>query len=322
MRIHAAPARLCSGKQDPSLVEFGQLCLEAGFTPGRDPEPDETPQVFIEEALLPPLRRLKLPGHFGVYAEQEDLIAFVNLDDEAHEPVSLAGAARAWGHTFVAGLLPHLHAVARPVMPVMSPFDAGDHLLGMYGNFTMPGEQQEIVEGLAEWYGVEGENSDVDALQTALEAQGRPTPRTLLHEFGPFLTVPVTLEQLAVQATELPGRALAVVRRLQQAGDVSARLQPVSQGDWPDAMSAPYSVDGEDPVVVLLTTTPTGSQDLGWVEHAFHSLQQQMNEGGVRPLHAWDLHRPEHRLAAAAYLRHAPDLVRHLRAILADLRAA
>ncbi|MBI0446872.1 hypothetical protein [Deinococcus sp. DB0503] len=321
MRIYAAPARLCSGVRGPPLVEFGQLCLEAGFTPGRDPEPGETPQNFIEQALLAPLRRLKLPGHFGIYAEQEDLIAYVNLDDEVHETVSLAEAARAWGHTFVAGLLPYLHAVTRPVMPVMSPFDAGDHLLGMYGNYTMPGEHQGIVENLAEWYGVESENPDVDALQTALEAQGRPTPRTLLREFGPFLTVPATLEQLAAQAAELPERALAVVWRLRQAEEVAARLHPVSSEEWPDSMSAPYSLDGEDPVVVLLTTTPAGSEDVGWVEHAFHSLQQQMNEGGVRPLHAWDLHRPEHRLAAA-YLRHAPELARHVRAILADLSGA
>lgn len=320
MRIHAAPARLRSGTHSPSLVEFGQLCLEADFTPGRDPQPDETPRAYVEEALLVPLRRLKLPCHFGVYADQEDLIAYVNLDDEKHETVSLAGAARTWGHSFVAGLLPHLHRVARPVMPVISPFDAGDHLLGMYGNFTMPGEQRGIVENLAEWYGVEGE--DPGALQTALEAQGRPTPRTLLREFGPFLSVPATLEGLAAQASGLPGRALAVVRRLQQAEAVAARLQSLSPGDWPDSMSAPYSLDGEDPVVILLTTTPAGGEAVGWVEHAFDSLQAQMNEAGARPLHAWDLHRPEHRLGAAAYLRHAPELVRHVRAILADLRGA
>ncbi|EYB66386.1 hypothetical protein DEIPH_ctg139orf0112 [Deinococcus phoenicis] len=319
MQIHAAPARLRSGGHEPSLVEFGQLCLEADFRPGRDPRPDETPRAYIEDALLGPLRCLRLPGHFGVYADQEDLIAFVNLDD-VQETVSLAGAARAWGHTFVAGLLPHLHAVARPVMPVISPFDAGDHLLGMYGNFTVPGEHEEIVRGLAEWYGALGEN--LDALQTALEAQGRPTPRVLMRELGPFLSLPATLEQLASQAAALPGRALAVVRRLQQAEDIAARLYPMSPGDWPDSMTAPYSLDGEDPVAVLLTTTPSGSQDVGWVEHALHSLQGQMNEAGVRPLHAWDLHRPEHRLAAAAYLRHGSELTRHLRAILADLRGA
>ncbi|MEF2278307.1 hypothetical protein V3W47_08335 [Deinococcus sp. YIM 134068] len=320
MRIHAAPARLRSGVHGPPLVEFAQLCLEADFTPGRDPEPDETPRAYVEEALLAPLRHLKLPCHFGVYADQQDLIAYVNLDDEKHETLSLAGAAHLWGQTFVAGLLPHLHTVARPVMPMISPFDAGDHLLGMYGNFTVPGEQQEIVKGLAEWYGIEGD--DADALQTALEAQGRPTPRTLLREFGPFLSVPATLKQLAAQASELPGRALAVVRRLQQAGAVAAGIQVVRQDDWPDSMSAPYSLDGEDPVVVLLTTTPAGSDDVGWVEHAFDSLQAQMNEAGARPLHAWDLHRPEHRLAAATYLRHGPELARHLRAILADLRGA
>lgn len=320
MRIHAAPARLHSGVDGPALVEFGQLCLEADFGAQRDPQPGETRRAYIEDALLGPLRRAPLPGHLGVYADQEALIAFVNLDDQPHQIVSLVGAAQAWGHTFVAGLLPHLHLAARPVMPLLSPFDAGDQLLGMYGNYTMPDERREIVANLAEWYGVEGKN--LDALETALEAQGRPTPRALLREFGPFLSVPATLEQLAGQAAELPGRALAVVRRLQQAEAIAAGIQVVHQNDWPDSMTAPYSLDGEDPVVVLLTTTPAGGEAVGWVEHAFDSLQAQMNEAGARPLHAWDLHRPEHRLAAATYLRHGPELIRHLRAILADLRGA
>lgn len=313
MRLHAAPAHLRFGQAD-HLRELAALCLEAGVPVKREPAPQDTPEAYIHAEVLPAVHALRLPLSLGILRQDHGLAAYVMADDsKGSETVRLAGAVKRWGAPFLAGVLPHLHRVAQPVLPLLSPLTAADQLLGMYGNVSAPGEHPEIVEGLA--------YTTLDETQTLLERAGKPTPRALLREFGPFLSNPVALRDLAGQARTLDRAAVSLIRDLTDAETLLGQLQPINQDRWPDLVHAPCCLDGEDPVAVLLdpAATPT---DISWCAHALHEWQNQTNECGTRPLHAWDLGEPEHRASALAFLRVAPALTRHVRRALRAVQRA
>ncbi|MBZ9752127.1 hypothetical protein GO986_12170 [Deinococcus sp. HMF7620] len=316
MRLHAAPAHLQLGGTS-HLRELGALCLEGGVPVKRPPTPQDTPDAYIRAEILPEVHALKLPLSLGLLRHDGGLAAYVMADDsKGPETVRLAGAVQRWGAPFLAGVLPHLHRVARPVFPLLSPLTAGDQLLGMYGNVSAPAEHPEIVEGLADWHGLAF--TTLDDTQTLLEGAGKPTPRALLREFGPFLGHTVALRDLADQARALDHAAVALIRDLMEGDTLLGRWPLITPDHWPDLLHAPCSVDGEDPVAALLdpAATPT---DVSWCAHALHEWQDQTNECGTRPLHAWDLTEPDHRASALAFLRVAPGLTRHVRRALRTL---
>ncbi|GAA5501076.1 hypothetical protein Dxin01_00807 [Deinococcus xinjiangensis] len=292
-----------------SLLNLGLCLLERGAKPARPRQRQDQPAPFLAHQIITPwLSAAKLPGVFTVETHKHRSAAYGFLDLDYDCPrLSLHPAAQHWGHAFVAALLPLLHVAAQHICPLISPVNAGEELLGMFGDYTQPKEHKDIMAHLREFHGLKGSAKRIEKL---LDHQGVPTPTALLREFEPYLTTPCTLFDLRELAGALDASAVTLVDALEDL--INLQLPVVWNMELDHMWHHPVlSDDGADPVGLVLTPSDTATDARGWCEHALDRRLHESFETGLRPLWLWDLDEPEQQRQFLHFTQIVPELGAH-----------